>query len=98
MLEQGCAALLQGHEVAGFVVRNAVEPAAVRDTDPLEGEGAQGGLMAGPASTVRSVEGFGAQCSQGCETTVPQPRCPSCPSTASGGAPARSLRNATTSR
>jgi hypothetical protein len=29
VLEQWCAALLQGHEVAGFVVGDAVEPAAV---------------------------------------------------------------------
>jgi len=58
VLEQGRAALLQGHEVAGFVVRNAVEPAAVQDADPLEGQGAEGSLVAGAASSVRLVEGF----------------------------------------
>ena len=31
MLEQGRATLLQGHEVAGFVVGHTVEPAAVKD-------------------------------------------------------------------
>ena len=40
MLEQGCAALLQGHEVAGFVVGHAIQPAAVKDADPLERKGA----------------------------------------------------------
>jgi hypothetical protein len=51
VLEQGCAALLQGHEVSGFVVADAVETAAVQDADPLEGQGAQRGL-AGAASSV----------------------------------------------
>jgi hypothetical protein len=31
VLEQLCAALLQGHVVAGFVVGDAVEPAAVQE-------------------------------------------------------------------
>lgn len=58
MLEQGCATLLQGHEISGFVVGNAVEPAAVQDADPLGGEGTQRGLVAGAASLVGLIEGF----------------------------------------
>jgi hypothetical protein len=49
VLEQGCATLLQGHEVSGFV-GDAVEPAAVQDANPLEGQGAQRGLVVGAAS------------------------------------------------
>lgn len=55
MLEQWCAALLQGHEVAGFIVRHAVEPAAVQDADPLEGQRAQRGLVAGAAGRARGI-------------------------------------------
>jgi hypothetical protein len=59
VLEQGCAALLEGHEVAGFVVGHAVEPAAVQDADPLEGQGTQGGLVSCTASAEGFIEGFG---------------------------------------
>jgi hypothetical protein len=57
--EQGCAALLEGHEVAGFLVGHAVGPAAVQDADPLEGQGTQGGLVSCTASPVGIIEDFG---------------------------------------
>ena len=60
-LGQGRAALLQGHEVAGFVVGHTVEPAAVKDADPLERKGAQGGLVACTASSLGFVVGHAAQ-------------------------------------
>jgi hypothetical protein len=38
-------ALLQGEQVPSLVVRRTVDPTAMQDADPLEGEGAQGGLV-----------------------------------------------------
>jgi hypothetical protein len=58
VLEQG-AALAESREVASFVVGDAVEPAAVQDTDPFEGECTEGALVSGAAGAAGIVEGFG---------------------------------------
>ena len=58
MFEERGTAFLQGHEVAGFVVWDALEPAAVQDADPFEGQRAQGRLVACAASSACLVEGF----------------------------------------
>lgn len=52
-------ALLKSHEVAGFIVRFALDPAAMEDADPLEGESAKRGLMGTATLAVALVEGFG---------------------------------------
>jgi hypothetical protein len=52
-------ALLESHEVASFIVGFAVEPAAMKDTDPLEGESTKRSLMGASAFAVALVEGFG---------------------------------------
>ena len=52
-------ALLQGHEVAGFVVGLAVVPAAPEDANPLESEGAQDGLVMNARGPSALVEGLG---------------------------------------
>lgn len=51
--------LLKSHQVAGLVVGSAVDPATIEDANPLEGQGAQGGLMAHAASAAGVVEGLG---------------------------------------
>ena len=51
--------LLEGHQVLGFVIRFSVDPAAMQDADPLEGEGAQRGLMRATPFAVALVKGFG---------------------------------------
>jgi len=51
-------ALLESQQVARLVVRLALDPAAVEDCDPLEGERAQGSLVthaAGAAALVESL-------------------------------------------
>jgi len=57
-LEKGRLALLKCEEVSGFVVGSVVCPAAVEDANPLEGEGAQSGLVAHAAGATAVVEGF----------------------------------------
>jgi hypothetical protein len=57
--EQWGMALLESHEVAGFIVWLAVEPASMEDTDPFEGESTKRRLMGAAALTVTLVEGFG---------------------------------------
>jgi len=52
-------ALLEGYEVAGFVVRLPVMPAAPEDANPLEGEGAQDGLVSNALGATALVEGLG---------------------------------------
>ena len=52
-------AFLEGHQVSGFVVGLSVDPAAVQDADPLEGEGAQCGLMRAATLVIALVEGLG---------------------------------------
>jgi hypothetical protein len=52
-------ALLEGHEVASFVVGFAVHPAPMEDADPLEGESTKRSLMGAAAFAVALVEGFG---------------------------------------
>src|SRR5262245_26762576 len=51
--------LLKSHQVTGFVVRLAVEPAAMKDADPLECESTERGLMGAAAFAVALVEGLG---------------------------------------
>ena len=50
-------ALLESEEVARFVVGGAVDPAAKEDADPLEGQGADGGVVGGALGAVAVVEG-----------------------------------------
>ena len=52
-------ALLESHEVASFVVGLAVEPAPMKDADPLEGESTKRCLMGAATFTVALVEGLG---------------------------------------
>lgn len=52
-------ALLEGHEVASFGIGFAVEPAAMKDADPLECESTKGSLMGAAPFAVALVEGFG---------------------------------------
>lgn len=47
---------LQSHEVARLVVGSSLDPATIEDTDPLEGECAQGGLVAHAASSTSLIE------------------------------------------
>ena len=51
--------LLESHQVASFVVGLPIDPAAMEDADPLEGEGTQRCLMRAAAFAVALVEGFG---------------------------------------
>jgi hypothetical protein len=51
-------ALLESHEVAGFVVGFAVEPAPMKDADPLEGESTKRCLMGAATFAVALVEGL----------------------------------------
>jgi hypothetical protein len=42
---------LKGEQIVSLIVRNAVDPAAIEDANPLEGEGAEGGLVRDRAGT-----------------------------------------------
>ena len=57
-LQQGGVTLLQSEKVPSLVVGRAVHPAAVQDADPLEGERAQGRLVAHAAGPAALVEGL----------------------------------------
>ncbi len=51
-------ALLEGSEVARFVVGDAVDPAAKEDSNPLERKGTNGGVMRralGPVTVIEST-------------------------------------------
>ena len=52
-------ALLQSHQVARFVVGRAVEPAAMENPDPHEGQSAQSGLVTHAAGATALVESLG---------------------------------------
>jgi hypothetical protein len=52
-------ALLEGHDVAGFVVGLAVVPTAPKDANPFEGEGAKDGLVGNALGPPAIVEGLG---------------------------------------
>jgi hypothetical protein len=52
-------ALLESEQIARFIVGDAVDPAAVEDADPLEGESAESGLVLHAASLASGVEGVG---------------------------------------
>src|SRR6185295_6194021 len=52
-------ALLEGHQVTGFIVRLALDPAAMEDADPLEGESTKRCLMGAATLAVALVECFG---------------------------------------
>lgn len=52
-------AFLQGHEVADFVVGLAVVPAAPEDSNPLESQGSQDGLVGNTLGPPALVEGLG---------------------------------------
>src|SRR5688572_15001074 len=56
-LQERCLALLKSQQIARLVVRNAVDPAAVEDADPFEGEGSESGLVLHAASLAAGVEG-----------------------------------------
>ena len=51
--------LLQGDEIARFVVGNAINPAAVEDADPLESECTKRCLVASATGSAAVVEGLG---------------------------------------
>ena len=48
--------LLESHQVASLVVGLAVDPAAVEDSDPLEGKRTEGCLMLHPTSPAAPIE------------------------------------------
>lgn len=50
--------LLESHQVTRLVVGDVVDPAAIQDADPLEGERPERCLMASPASAAALVESF----------------------------------------
>jgi hypothetical protein len=52
-------ALLKSEQITRLIVRHAVDPAAVEDADPLEGESAESGLVPHAASLASGVEGAG---------------------------------------
>jgi hypothetical protein len=52
-------ALLESHEIASLVVGFAVEPATMKDADPLEGESTKRCLMGAAAFAVALVEVLG---------------------------------------
>ena len=60
----------KGQQIARLIVRNAVDPAAVEDADPLEGESAEGGLVVHAASLAPGVEGVGPE---GARDGLPDP-------------------------
>ena len=49
--------LLEGGEVAGFVVGDTVDPAAKQDSNPLERKGTNGGVVRRAPCSVALVEG-----------------------------------------
>ena len=51
-------ALLESHEIASFVVGFAVEPAPMKDADPLEGERTKRCLMGAATFAIALVEGL----------------------------------------
>jgi hypothetical protein len=57
--EQGRLAFLEGGEVAGLVVWGPVGPAAKEDADPLEGQGADGGVVGRALGSVAVVKSAG---------------------------------------
>jgi hypothetical protein len=52
-------ALLKSEQITRLIVRHAVDPAAVEDADPLEGESAESGLVLHAASLASGVERVG---------------------------------------
>ena len=52
-------ALLKGVQVPRFVVWDLVEPSAIEDTNPLERQGSDGGVVGSALGLVRLVEGAG---------------------------------------
>jgi hypothetical protein len=69
-LQERCLALAKGHQIARLIVRDAVDPAAEEDANPLEGEGAEGGLVLHAASLAACVEGVGPE---GARDGLPNP-------------------------
>src|SRR5688572_6940162 len=63
-------ALLKSHEVASFVVGFAIEPAPMKDTDPLECESTERRLMGAAAFAVALIEGLGPE---GARDSLPDP-------------------------
>ena len=55
--EQRGLPLLEGQKVPGLVVRDAIDPAAVKAPDPLERQCAKRSLMAHAAGTGAFIEG-----------------------------------------
>ena len=47
---------LESHQVARFVIGDAVSPAAVKDSDPFEGQSTQSRLVASAMGSARLVE------------------------------------------
>ena len=58
-MKQWGSAFSEGREVTGFVVRDAVNPAAPEDADPLEGKSADGGIVGSTFFAVALVESIG---------------------------------------
>ena len=63
-------ALLESEEVTSLIVVDAVGPAAMQDSDPLEGESTEGGLMVHASSLATSVKGVGPE---GARNGLPDP-------------------------
>jgi hypothetical protein len=63
-------ALLKGEQIVSLIVRNAADPAAVEDAEPLEGESAEGGLVLHAGSLAPGVEGAGPE---GARDGLPDP-------------------------
>jgi hypothetical protein len=63
-------AFLESEQIARLIVRNAVDPAAVEDANPLEGEGAECGFVLHATSLARGIEGVGPE---GARDGLPDP-------------------------
>jgi hypothetical protein len=63
-------ALLKSQQITRFIVRNAVDPTAVDDAEPLESQGAKGGLVLHAASLARGLESVGPE---GARDGLPDP-------------------------
>jgi hypothetical protein len=50
-------ALLKSEQITRLIVRHAVDPAAVEDADPLEGESAESGLVSSQLHTDPDPDG-----------------------------------------
>ena len=55
--KKGRVPLLKRGQIARFVVRNAVDPAAPEDSDPLEGQSTDRGVMGRSLGAVLVIEG-----------------------------------------